>query len=267
MNIYLYELKDQRKSALIWLGSLTGLVAMFFAIYPSIASDAADFKELMSHYPAVVREMLGINLDYITSLLGYYSMIFSFILLCAAIQAMNLGVSILSKENRERTADFLLVKPVSRTAIVSAKLLSSFTSIVLIDAVYFLATYVLADFVKTENYSWRILFLMNLSMFFTQIIFWAMGILISLFFQKIRNVLPISLGFVFGFYMGGALLAVGKSEKILRFLSPFKYYDLSYIMKHSGYEIRYLILGVFIVTVCIALSYILYNKKDIHAVS
>jgi Putative exporter of polyketide antibiotics len=266
MNIYWYELKFQRKSALIWLCSLIGLAAMFFAIFPSIAGDAADFKELLSNYPATVREMLGINLDYITSILGFYSMIFSFILLCGTIQAMNLGVSILSKETRERTADFLLVKPVSRTTVVSAKLLSAITTIVITDLLYFLATFIMANIVNTEGYSGKILFLMNFSMFLTQMIFLAIGTLVSLFFQKIKNVLPISLGFVLGFYMAGALLAVGKNGNMLRFLSPFKYYDITYIIKHSAYEMPYLILGVVIIIVCIAASYTIYIRKDIHAV-
>ncbi|WP_242851216.1 hypothetical protein [Clostridium sp. DMHC 10] len=39
------------------------------------------FKKLLSNYPASIRVMLGINIDYITSILGFYSMIFSFIVL------------------------------------------------------------------------------------------------------------------------------------------------------------------------------------------
>lgn len=42
------------------------------------AKEADDFKKLLSGYPASVRAMLGINLDYITSFLGFYAMIFSF---------------------------------------------------------------------------------------------------------------------------------------------------------------------------------------------
>lgn len=265
--MYLYELKSHLKTAIIWACSITALAALFLAIYPAVANDAQDFKSLLANYPPTVREMLGINLDYIASLLGFYTMIFSFILLCGTIQAMNLGVSILSKESRERTADFLLVKPVSRFSIVSAKLLAAFTTVLGTDLVFFTAVITIANFVKTEDYNGKLFFMINLTMFFTQIIFLAIGMFVSVFFNKIKNVLPISLGFIFGFYMIGALLAVDENKEALRFISPFKYFDITYIMKHQRFEIPYLILSAAIIIVCIVASYIIYNRKDIHAVS
>lgn len=109
--------------------------------------------------------------------------------------------------------------------------------------------------------------MVNLTMFFVQLIFLAIGMLVSVFFNKIKNVLPISLGFVFGFYMLGAILGTGDTKENLRFLSPLHYYDIPYIIEHSSYESAYLILGAAIVIVCIAVTYIIYKNKDIHAVS
>lgn len=267
MNMYLHELKSLRKSTIIWTCVLIALAALFLSVYPSMANDAVDFKKLLSGYPAAVRAMLGINLDYITSILGFYSMIFSFITLCGAIQAMILGISILSKESRERTADFLLVKPVSRSAIISAKLLAAFTTIAATDIVFFTVSTLLANSVKTDDFSVKLFFLVNLTLFFIQLIFLALGVVISVFFKKLKSVLPISLGVVFGLYMIGALLATGDTEDAARFISPFKYFDITYIIQNAGYEASYLIIGGIIVIVAIVVTYIIYMKKDIHAVS
>lgn len=267
MNIFLYEIKSLRKSMIIWTLSMLGLAALYLSIYPDIAKDAEDFKKLLEGYPAAIRAMLGINIDYITSLLGFYSMIFSFIILCGAIQAMNLGVSILSKESRERTADFLLVKPVSRTTIVSAKLGAALTIVVLTNIMFISLSTLMANIAKTNNFSIKLFVMINLTMFFVQIIFIAIGMVVSVFFKKIKNVLPISLGFVFGFYLIGALLVTDSSNKVERMLSPFKYFDSTYIIKNGNYETLYLIISAVIVVVSVAVSYIIYNKKDIHAVS
>lgn len=267
MNMFLHELKSLRKSAFIWTCSLIGLAALFLSIYPSMASDAADFKKLLSNYPPSVRAMLGINLDYITSILGFYSMIFSFIILCGAIQAMNMGVSIISKESRERTADFLLVKPVSRSAIVTAKLLAAFATILATDIVFLASTSIIANIVKTSDFSGKLFFMINLTLFFVQLIFLAIGVLISVFFKKLRSVLPISLGVVIGLYMIGALISTGKDDDAARFLSPFKYFDITYIIKNASYETAYLVISAIIIVVSIAASYVIYIKKDIHAVS
>lgn len=151
MNIYLHELKSLRKTAIIWTCAMIAIAALYLSLYSSMAQDAADFKALLSNYPPQVLAMIGATLDSITSPLGFYSMVITFVVLCGAIQAMNLGVSILSKEMRERTADFLLVKPVSRTAIVSAKLLAALTTLLATDIIYFAAVSIMTSiFVQTS---------------------------------------------------------------------------------------------------------------------
>jgi ABC-2 type transport system permease protein len=179
---------------------------------------------------------------------------------------MNLGLSILSKEARERTADFLLVKPVSRSAIISAKLMAAFTAIVATNIVFNTLTLLMASLTNTDFSVIKFL-MINLSMFFIQIIFVAIGMVISVFFKKMKTVLPISLGIVFGFYFIGAFLVTDSGNKVERILSPFKYFDVIYIINNASYEVFYLIVGVAVVVVYIVASYIIYNKKDIHAVS
>ena len=265
MNMYLYELKSIRKSAIIWVCVLIGLAALFLSVYPAMAKDAAGFKELLNNYPEKIRAMLGINLDYIESILGFYSMIFSFIMLGGAIQAMNLGLSILSKETRERTADFLLVKPVSRSAIVTAKLLAAFTTLLTTNIIFCVVSSIIANSVKLEDFSGKLFFMINLTLFFLQLIFVALGVVISVFFNKLKSVLPISLGIVVGLYMIGALFAT--SNDAARFISPFKYFDITYIIQNASYETLYLFISVVLVVVAVVASYIIYIKKDIHAVS
>jgi ABC-2 type transport system permease protein len=210
--------------------------------------------------------VLGVTLDSVTTLLGFYSMIIAFVVLCGGIQAMNLGMSMLSKETRERTADFLLVKPVSRAAIVTAKILAALTVFLITDVVYYAGASVIASIVKQSSYSGGLFLMINLTLFFVQLIFFAIGAVVSVFFDRLRSVLPISLGTVFGCYIIGALVAAGKDDWA-RFISPFRYFDYSYIIQNSRYETPYLITGAVIVIVSIVTCYFVYVRKDIHAVS
>lgn len=266
MNMYLHELKFLRKNTLIWTCALIALAALYMSIFPGIVKDAKDFEKLIMGYPAPLRAMLGINIDFLTSIVGYYSMTFSFVVLFGAIQAMNMGMSILSKESRERTADFLLVKPVSRKVIVSAKLLAATTALIATNIIYISSAFLMAEMVKNSDYNMKQFFLINLTFFFVQVIFLSIGLIISVFFNKLRNVLPISLGTVIGLYIIGALLAT-KSDDAARYLSPFKYFDTSYIIKHETFETPFVIMSVVIVLAAIIASFVIYVKKDIHAVS
>lgn len=265
MNIYLHELKSLRKSAILWTCSMIALMALYFSFYPGIVQDAAEFKKLLSAYPPAFQKILGFSIDSITSVLGFYAMTFSFITLLGAIQAMNTGMSVLSKESRERTADFLLVKPVSRSTIVTAKLLAALTIIFATNILYYAASLIMVNMVQNSGYNNKLFLMMTLTLLFIQLIFLALGLFLSVFFTKLKSVLPISLGVVFGLYFIGALVATGKNDAA-RFISPFKYFDLSYIIKNGSYEIPYLITGAIIVLLAITAGYVIYQRKDIHAV-
>ena len=266
MNMYLHELRILRRPTVIWVCAMAAVAALYLSLFPGMTKDAADFVNIMKGYPPAVQAMLGVQISSITSLTGYYAMVINFVTLLGAIQAMNAGVSALSRETRERTADFLLVKPVSRAAVVNAKILAALTAFLATDAVYFAFASTLAYAVRQSPFSGKVFFLINLTLLFIQLIFFALGIAVSVFFSKIRSVLPISLGVVFGLYLIGSLVATGKDDGS-RYLSPFKYFDYSYIIKHAGYEVPYAVTAACIAAAAVAVTYFVYVRKDIHAVS
>ncbi|GHH98028.1 ABC transporter permease subunit [Neobacillus kokaensis] len=265
MNMFLHELKAYRKSTIIWAFSLVAILVLFMSMFPGLTRDAADFKKLLEGYPEGVRKAFGISLESITSLLGFYSYVFAYILLCGSIQAMNLGISILSKESREKTADFLLTKPVKRNQVVTAKLSAALTSLIITNGIYLAAAVIIAMAVSTKPFDIQTFTLISLTAFWVECMFLALGVLVSAVVTRIKSVLPLSLSTVFGFYvlnMFGAVIG----EKAIRYLTPFKYYDTAYIIKHSSYETSYIIIEIIVIAGAIAASYMIYAKKDIHAV-
>ncbi|QCJ45387.1 ABC transporter permease [Bacillus sp. S3] len=265
MNIFIHEMKAYRKSTIVWSISLIMLIILFMSFYVSFSKDAAEFTKILTSYPEAIRQAFGINLDQFFSILGFYCYPLSIITLCGAIQAMNLGTGIVSKEVLEKTADFLLTKPVTRTQILTAKLLAALVSIVITFIVYFAAAGITASVVKTEDFSMEIFFLLSLTLLLVQVMFLAIGIIISVIVPRIKSVLTVSLATVFGFYFLG-MLSSTSGEEAKRYLSPFKYFDTAYIMKHSGFETPFLLAGAVIVCGAILASYFVYTKKDIHAV-
>ena len=82
---------------------------------------------------------------------------------------------------------------------------------------------------------------------------------------KIKSVLPISLGTVFAFFIIG-MLASTTGDDAMRYITPFKYFDTSYIIKNSSYEASFIIIEIVFIIVAITASYFVYCKKDVHAV-
>lgn len=135
----MHEIKAYRKSTFVWTLSLIAIVVLFMSMFPAISRDIIEFQKLLEGFPEPVRKALGLEVENFGTILGFYSYMFVYITLCGAIQAMHIGTSIVSKEVRDKTADFLLTKPVSRTKILTAKLLAALTTIVMTNIVFFLS--------------------------------------------------------------------------------------------------------------------------------
>ena len=265
MNMFLHELKAYRKSTIIWTCSLIAIIVIFLSMFPAFSREAETFKELLEGFPEPIRKAFGLSVESMSSILGFYSYTFLYITLCGAIQAMNLGTSIVSKEVREKTADFLLTKPVTRSQIMTSKLLAAFTSLVITNVAYLAASSIMASIVKTEDYSYKIFFMISITLFFVQLIFLALGVMVSVLARKIKSVIPISLGTVFGFFIAG-MFASTIGDEAVRYITPFKYFDTNYIIKNSGYETTFIIVEIVFIIAAITASYVVYCKKDIHAV-
>ena len=113
MNIYFHELKAYRKfddylefvALLVALALLLSLCSLLYHVM------STSFKQMMEGFPEDLRKAIGLSIDSFGTMLGFYSYIFLY-LTFGAIQAMKIGISIISKEIREKTADFLVTKPV-----------------------------------------------------------------------------------------------------------------------------------------------------------
>jgi ABC-2 type transport system permease protein len=243
---------------------MAALIIFFLSIYPSFSRDAAEFDKLIQGYPEAVRKAVGLGSD-IFSFLGFYSYVFLYIMLCGAIQGMNLGTSILSKEIRQKTADFLLTKPVARKEIMTAKLLAALVILVITNVIYVIAAGAMAFIVNTRTFNIKIFIMISVTLFFIQLIFLSLGVVISVIVPKIRSVIAVSLGTVFGFFiinMFGSVIG----DEALKYITPFKYFDTAYIIKNSAYEMPYMIIGAVFVAAAIGASYLIYSRRDIHAV-
>jgi ABC-2 type transport system permease protein len=101
--------------------------AVGVSLFPFLAGDAELLRDMMANFPEDLLMAFGMNGTDLSTVLGYYSFVFLFVQICLAIQASNYGFALVSIEERELTADFLLTKPVRRNRILTIKYLAAFT--------------------------------------------------------------------------------------------------------------------------------------------
>ena len=264
MNIYLHELKTYRYHTLMWIITICGIGMLLLGFFPILERDMKSFVEMIDHLPPVMKAIIGLAVESFVTPLGYYGFVVTYTSLLAAIQAANLGVGILSKEERERTADFLMTKTVSRTGIVTSKLLAVGTILVATNLLYSAVTIPFIGEMTEGSLDYGKLVLINLSLFILQLMFFSIGLIVSFMMKKIKSVMPISLGLVFVFYAISAFAVTSKEDK-LRYITPFQYFKSEDILRTGSYEVGFTLLGVLIILVCIAVSYVIYKRKSIPA--
>lgn len=265
MNIYRQETRMNQLPMLYWtVGMLLGLLFFMF-MFPAVAKDASVISQITSQFPPEVIRALGLNTLDLSTVLGFYSYVFVFILLVGAVYALKLGISALSEEIRAKTADFLLSKPVRRTAIVSAKTLSIITLLLLQNLIYVPLALLITRLTTRQEFDLHIFLLINLTLILIELFFMALGLLLSVIIKKIKNVLPIALGTVFAFWVI-QMLNQTLADPTLAYLTPFAYFDLTRIIASGGYEYRYLLTNLILVILFTALAYFIYQRQDMPSV-
>jgi ABC-2 type transport system permease protein len=265
MNIFIRELKNYRKSMLVWVVVLSALVIVFMSMFPAFTKDVAASQKVIDSFPAALRVALGISLKNFFTVYGFFAYLFSFAALAGAVQAMNLGVGVLSKEISGKTADFLLSKPVSRVKVMTSKLLAIFSVLLITNIVFSITTLIAASMVTNHaDFNAGILLLISGSLLLIQLFFMALGVFLSTIIPKVKSVIAVSLPTVFIFYIIGTLGAI-LGNNTVRYLSPFKFYDPTYIINNREYEIKFIIIEAVFMAIAILASYIIFIKKDVHA--
>ncbi len=264
MNVFLRELTAYRQSTIIWTISMSTLIVIYMALYPAFTYDVAATKEVLASLPEAVRTAFNISLESFFTVYGFYGYILSFAILAGAIQAMNVGTGVISKEISGKTADFLLSKPITRSRMVSAKLAAALTVVLITDAVFTVVAYLTTAVVSEDPVDIQTFLLLTSTLLLVQLVFLALGALFSVTLPRIKSVVSVSLPTVFAFYIIGMIGDVLESEQV-RYLSPFRYFDTIYIISNVSLEGRYLAIVAGFVVVTVAVSYLVFIKKNFRA--
>jgi ABC-2 type transport system permease protein len=266
-TIFRYEFRSHLKSVITLSLAAALIIVFFFSIFPTFADQASLMNEMLKKFPPALLEAFGLIQVDLSTVLGFYSFAFAFVQICLAVQAGNYGFGLVSIEENELTADFLLSKPVSRGQVLTSKLLAALASLALTNLVIWVSSFIaIALFKGNRTFEIGPLLLLLLSIFIFQLFFLSVGLFISLLLKRIRNVTPFSLGLAFGSYILSAFSDVFK-EVSLEMITPFKHLDASYIVQHGAYNPPLFLLNVAISLIALAFAYWLYIRRDIHAVS
>ncbi|MDP3446220.1 MAG: ABC transporter permease subunit [Ignavibacteria bacterium] len=262
MNIFLRELKVYRKGLLFWCLGMVMLVASGMAKYASFKGNSQAVVELMSQFPKSVQAIFGLTGFDLTKASGYFGVLYMYIALMVTVHAVLLGAGIVSKEERDKTSEFLFTKPISRFKILSEKILAGLFNILVLNLVTSLSSvYFIAYFASDESFMGDVMILM-IGLLMLQLIFFFIGTAAAGFCRnpKLSGTIATSvllLTFVMTFFIN-----ISENLNWLSYFTPFKYFDAKDLMD-GGFKLIYLVVSAVLGIVSIFITYKFYNSRDL----
>lgn len=263
MNVFIREMKANRKSLIIWCISMLLLIASSMGKYVGLSASGQSINDLMAQMPKSLQAIIGTGTFDLSKASGYYGLLFLYLVLMATIHATMLGANIISKEERDKTAEFLFVKPISRNKIITSKLLAALVNILIFNIVTLVSSIVMVEkYSKGEAISAEIVILM-IGLFILQLIFLFIGTGIAAVSKNPKTATSLSTGILLITFMLSVAIDMNSRIENLKYLTPFKYYEAKNLMHQRGFDAVYAILSAVIIAVLFSTTYVFYKKRDL----
>lgn len=260
MTLFKHELRRNRISLLVWTVAIGFMLAVCVFIYPEMKGEMESLGDMFADMGSF-SAAFGMDKMNFGTLLGYYATECGNTLgMGGAFFAALCGAGTLAKEEKERTAEFLLTHPISRVKVITQKLLAVLAQIVILNVVVY-SIAIVAMAAIGETIPWKEVTLLHVASLLLQIEVAAVCFGISAFLR--RGSLGIGLGIAVMLYFMNLISNITESAEFLQYITPFSYAEGADIVANVTLDAKLVLLGMAYAVVGIVIAYWKYTKKDI----
>lgn len=265
MNLFLHEMKQYWKYLLFWgigiVAMVGGGMGKFTALYDTGDTSITD---VFNQLPKAFLAMFGmVNLE-VTSLSGFYGVINFYLVIMGAIFAIILGAGILAKEERDKTVEFLLVKPVTRSWVLSQKLTAGLIYIFAFVGIdYLVSVAIIAKVAPNENIATE-LFLMMLGLILVMLAFYCLSFGLSGALKNNTKASMIMISVMGASYIGTVMYDMIENSEWIRPVLIFKYFPNDEVIRTLTLDPMYVGLIIVWIIVGLALAFVRFPRRDLH---
>ncbi len=260
MTLVKHECRQNKTAFLIWTVSIGFLLAACVFLFPEMKGQMSGVNDVFASMGSFT-EAFGMDRLNFGTLIGFYAVECGNILgLGGAFFASLSAVGILSKEERDKTAEFLLTHPVSRKRIVTEKLIAVFLQITAMNLLI-CALSVGAIAAIGEGIPWKEIGLLHLGYYLLQLELAGICFGISAFLRK--GSAGVGLGIAAMLYFGNLIANIADAAAFLKYITPFGYCDGADIVSSGKLDGVMVAIGAGIGVCGIVTAYLQYTRKDI----
>jgi ABC-2 type transport system permease protein len=264
LNLLLKELKNNLKGTIITSVVVVLYTAFSFLIYASMKENLPKVTDFYYIMPESFQVAFNFHINQWNSVLGYYITYFVyFVPIITGCYSIILGTRLLSKEEQNKTAEFLLTRPLSRNQIISSKLLTFFLHILGINLLVFMTALFGCGLNSGWEFNLTSLVILHIYGYLICLFFGILGFFITVIMKRAKAITGIGIGIVLGTYFFDVIFRVLNEVQFLLYLTPFKYININAYLPDYGFDVWRLIYFVGTSGLLIILSYVFYRRKDI----
>ena len=249
-----------RTLLLIWMGVVLLLCGFAYFEYLSLRETLGELAELINTFPKILAIMFGVG-EELTSALGWYGCIYFWAAILNYSYAIYLGVSCVAKETVHGTAEYLFTKPIRRDKIVAAKALAGVCNLLILTVFSGLCGYFTAILPLGGLEQPGAAVMTTVGMFLTEVVLFALGLLISSLVGTYKNATRLGAGVLLGFY-GLYVIADYLEIPVLYYLTPLKYFDV-YTVARNGFSISFLLVGIVIIAGSVVVAQKNWTNREV----
>ena len=261
MTLVKHELRQGKTSFLIWTASVGFLLAICIFLFPEMKEQMDGVNDIFASMGSFT-EAFGMDRLHFGTLIGFYAVECGNILgLGGAFYASLCAVGILSKEEKDKTAEFLLTHPVSRKRVLTEKLIAVLIQITAMNIIiYALAVGSIAA--VGEAIPRREISLLHLAYYLLQLELAGICFGISAFLRK--GSVGVGLGMAVMMYFLNLIANIADAAEFLKYITPFGYCEAADIVSNGSLDSTLVMIGAVMGICGIMIAYLKYTKKDIH---
>ena len=261
MTLVKHELRQGKASFWIWTASVGFLFATCIFLFPEMKGQMDSVSDMFASMGSFT-EAFGMDRLNFGTLIGFYAVECGNVLgLGGAFYASLCAVGILSKEEKDKTAEFLLTHPVSRKRIVTEKLIAVLIQLTAMNIIiYALALGSMAAI--GESIPLKEISLLHLAYYLLQLELAGICFGVSAFLRK--GSAGAGLGIAAMMYFLNLIANIADSSEFLKYITPFGYCEGADIVSNGSLDSALVAVGTVLGIGGIIIAYLKYTKKDIH---
>ena len=263
MNILVRELKANIKSLIIWGVIVVLLIAVGFSKFSAYYNNP-EMLAILDELPSAMTWALNLQAFNLTTISGFYGIMFTYFALLLSISAAMWGSDIISKEERDKTVEFALTLPVTRSKLITAKTVAAVINCIALLLITWGITLVSSQSYQPDRDFYEFQTLGMLALFIIQMIFLAVGVFLGCAMKQYKRAGSVAVSLLLGTYFISIISSLNKNLEFLKYFSPFKYFDPATLLHESKLDMLFVGLAAGIIAVSLVGAYFTYSKRDLY---